>query len=60
MYSYGRDNKLKYNYIDYHPRRQYGYINWWEDELKKVVKKRERQEAKKYIYSELKINKNYV
>ena len=51
MIPYGKNKKFKYNYKDNHP--QKGWINWWEVELGKVVKKSERQKAKKKIKKEL-------
>lgn len=50
MTPYGRRNKFFYNYVDSHPRRNKGYINWWECEIGyKSNKKTTRQVAKKTI-----------
>ena len=43
MKAYGIDNKLRKNYRDNHPLKM---KNWWEHELKKVVKARERRKNK--------------
>jgi len=48
MISYGKNNKFKYNYRDYHLKKD-NIINWWEDELGGVNKKSERQKTKKEL-----------
>jgi len=52
MKPYGIDSKLKVNLVDNHVNgiwKKQGWRNWWEVELKKIIKKRERQNAKKEI-----------
>ena len=55
MKPYGIDSKLKSNLVDNHVNgeaRRQGFRNWWEVELKKIIKKRERQNAKQEIDAE--------
>lgn len=52
MLPYGIRNKFRYNYRDYHTRRKYGIVNWWEVELGTgKSKKTERQKAKRITYA---------
>lgn len=50
MLPYGKDNKMRRNLPDCHPKKYgKGFKNWWEVELTKIIKKRERQSAKDEI-----------
>jgi hypothetical protein len=54
MLAYGKNNKLRYNYTDCHPKRfGKGWLNWWEVELGKINKGAERLRAKTEIRKEL-------
>ncbi len=47
MRPYGQDKKHLFNYTDCHPKKLgKGWKNWWEVEINKIVKKRERQSSK--------------
>lgn len=46
MKPYGIDSKFRYNYKDNHPKRRRGETNWWEVELKGIIKARERRNNK--------------
>ena len=52
MIPYGKNKKFKYNYRDYHTKKD-NSVNWWEDELGGIVKKSERQKAKREIKKQL-------
>ena len=54
MLPYGKSKKMRYNYIDNHPKK--GYVNWWEVELGDVDKKSERQRAKRELRKEINNN----
>jgi len=51
MIPYGKNNKFRYNYPDFHPPK--GLVNWWEVELGSVDKGFARQQAKIEIEREL-------
>jgi len=51
MLAYGKNNKFRCNYPDFHP--QKGWVNWWEVELGGVNKGSARQQAKNEIEREL-------
>ena len=54
MIPYGKNNKFRYNYRDYHPKKLgKGWVNWWETELGGINKGSERQHAKIDIRKEL-------
>ena len=51
MRPYGERKKLKHNFKN--NKLPKGHINWWEEELYNVCKKRARREAKKEIEKEI-------
>ena len=51
MIPYGKNNKMRRNLPDNHPKK--GYVNWWEVELGDVDKGAERQKTKREIRKEL-------
>jgi hypothetical protein len=51
MIPYGKNNKFRYNYPDFHP--QKGWVNWWEVELGGINKGSARQQAKIILRKEL-------
>ena len=54
MIPYGKNKKFKYNYKDCHPKKLgKRWRNWWEVELGGVIKKSERQKAKREIKKQL-------
>jgi len=56
--AYGINNKFRYNYKDYHPKKWgKGCCNWWEVELGGINKGSARQKAKIDIKKELEMAK---
>lgn len=54
MIPYGKSKKMRYNYIDCHPKRLgKGVVNWWEVELGDINKGSERQRVKQEIKKQI-------
>jgi hypothetical protein len=54
MIAYGKNNKMRFNYTDCHPKRLgKNVVNWWEAEIGYVDKHRARQENKRITTQEL-------